>query len=357
MKSRDIAIVTTIAALLIVISAVSAITPESASAYQKNQAASQTSVCGNEFMPINVGCQNTDSLIQGDENAAALTAQQIFPEVKPLPPPPKTATLTVFKEVECTEAVQKKFPESCDPSAYTMNVQSANNPDPISFLGSDTGTPVSLKPGPYEVVETSGLPDEIELVVGKSPDCIGVIEAGQKLTCTITNSLSIVPPTPTDTDGDGFPDDSDNCPTVPNTDQADADGDGIGDACDEETCDGVDNNGDGVIDEDCPATLNVIKEVICTEDLIVNGRCPAPEQFEITVSQQSDPAVFQGSATGTPVSLEPGEYNVEETDAPSLPAPIVTLPPSPSPDCNGNIEAGQELTCTIINEYTVEIPE
>jgi YVTN family beta-propeller protein len=228
-------------------------TPENASAYDKNQAASQASECGNEFLPVNIGCQNTDSEIQGDENAAALTAQQTFPEVKL---PTKTATLTVFKEVECTEAVQNEFPESCDPSAFTMNVQSANSPEPISFLGSDRGTHVSLKPGPYEVDETVGLDPEIKLVVGKSPACIGVIEAGQKLTCTFTNSLSIVLPTPTDTDGDGFPDDSDNCPTVPNTDQADADGDGIGDLCDS-TPNG-DSDGDGIdeLEDNCPTVPN-----------------------------------------------------------------------------------------------------
>src|SRR5262245_20820094 len=35
-----------------------------------------------------------------------------------------------------------------------------------------------------------------------------------------------------DRDGDGVPDEDDNCPAVPNADQADADGDCIGDACD-----------------------------------------------------------------------------------------------------------------------------
>jgi hypothetical protein len=35
-----------------------------------------------------------------------------------------------------------------------------------------------------------------------------------------------------DSDGDGIPDAEDNCPEVPNADQADVDGDGPGDVCD-----------------------------------------------------------------------------------------------------------------------------
>jgi len=80
--NRNFAIVAAIATVLLIttISAVSITTPENAFAYEKNQAASQTNACGNSEIPTNVGCQNTDSQIQGDENAVAQTAQQIFPE-------------------------------------------------------------------------------------------------------------------------------------------------------------------------------------------------------------------------------------------------------------------------------------
>ena len=39
--------------------------------YEKNQATSQVNECGNGFMPYNVGCQNTASQIQGDENGVS----------------------------------------------------------------------------------------------------------------------------------------------------------------------------------------------------------------------------------------------------------------------------------------------
>jgi hypothetical protein len=55
---------------------------------------------------------------------------------------------------------------------------------------------------------------------------------------------------------DGFPDGSDNCPTIPNTDQADTDGDNVGNACDNRpdtsNPDQTDANQDG---EECLAPL------------------------------------------------------------------------------------------------------
>ena len=47
--------------------------------YGKNQAISQANDCGNGFLPENVGCQNTASQIQGDENVVVTAADQAFP--------------------------------------------------------------------------------------------------------------------------------------------------------------------------------------------------------------------------------------------------------------------------------------
>ena len=50
--------------------------------YEKNQAVSQVNDCGNGKYPLNVGCQNTASQIQGDENGVALSEDQSFPEIE-----------------------------------------------------------------------------------------------------------------------------------------------------------------------------------------------------------------------------------------------------------------------------------
>jgi hypothetical protein len=48
------------------------------SAYEKNQATSQASACGNGKLPENIGCQNVASQIQGDENEVSAAAEQSF---------------------------------------------------------------------------------------------------------------------------------------------------------------------------------------------------------------------------------------------------------------------------------------
>jgi hypothetical protein len=51
--------------------------------YGKNQATSEANACGNEFLPLNIGCQNIHSQVQGDKNAVALSAEQRFPSPSP----------------------------------------------------------------------------------------------------------------------------------------------------------------------------------------------------------------------------------------------------------------------------------
>jgi hypothetical protein len=50
---------------------------------QNSQATSQVNDCGNEILPENVGCQNTDKQLQGDNNSCtsnSLVADQVFPD-------------------------------------------------------------------------------------------------------------------------------------------------------------------------------------------------------------------------------------------------------------------------------------
>jgi uncharacterized membrane protein len=78
-KSLTIAVVAAVAVMLV---ATSAAATEDAFAGKKkkyNQAISQANACGNGALPLNVGCQNVGSQIQGDENAVAQAADQVFP--------------------------------------------------------------------------------------------------------------------------------------------------------------------------------------------------------------------------------------------------------------------------------------
>ena len=79
MNSKYLAVVAALAVILVAATALS--TTDSAFAGKKkeySQATSQVNDCGNGELPLNVGCQNTASQIQGDENTAALASEQAF---------------------------------------------------------------------------------------------------------------------------------------------------------------------------------------------------------------------------------------------------------------------------------------
>jgi hypothetical protein len=48
--------------------------------YEKSQAVSQVNDCGNGGWAVNVGCQNTASQIQGDDNSSAQDSSHTFTE-------------------------------------------------------------------------------------------------------------------------------------------------------------------------------------------------------------------------------------------------------------------------------------
>jgi hypothetical protein len=73
MNTKYMFIVAVIAATLL---GTTAVTADSAYAYEKNQAVSQANACGNGELPLNVFCQNLLSQIQGDGNAANVIGVQ-----------------------------------------------------------------------------------------------------------------------------------------------------------------------------------------------------------------------------------------------------------------------------------------
>ena len=96
----------------------------------------------------------------------------------------------------------------------------------------------------------------------------------------------------TDTDGDGVDDDTDNCPDVPNLDQADADGDGLGDLCDDDRDgDEVTNDLDNCPDLPNPDQLDLDGDGLgdaCDDDIDGDGLLNAQELTQGTDAARPD---------------------------------------------------------------------
>lgn len=97
-------------------------------------------------------------------------------------------------------------------------------------------------------------------------DTDGDLEGDSCDVCPLdADSTTCTPPDPSDRDADMVPNAMDNCPDVPNADQADADMDAIGDLCDR--CPMTSNPGDSA----CPATIYAIKQGQMTGAVSVSG--------------------------------------------------------------------------------------
>jgi hypothetical protein len=172
-------------------------TIQNARAYESNQAKSDINECGNGSISTNIGCQNIDSQIQGDENTVAMTGRQQFPA----PPAEETATLIVIKEVKCVEG--EECPGLPSPSEFTLAVV-ASGQDAIPVgEGSEFefGEPIPIPPGDYQVDGDISAPNVPGLdFVNVAPDngCNsgtsgGPIEAGEERTCIFTNNYAPEP--------------------------------------------------------------------------------------------------------------------------------------------------------------------
>jgi hypothetical protein len=78
MNTKSLAVVAVAAVAAMLVASVVGTNTVFAGGYEKNQATSQANACGNGKLPLNIGCQNVGSQIQGDENAVAAAADQAF---------------------------------------------------------------------------------------------------------------------------------------------------------------------------------------------------------------------------------------------------------------------------------------
>jgi Ca2+-binding RTX toxin-like protein len=169
---------------------------------------------------------------------------------------PDSVSFTLDRRVDADALLQ--LLENATYSVYLDNVTSATSitvVDHVDIPNVDDWTSIaaiSVSPGQLEIGNQYRIRivTELDLPVGVIPDA--EFDWDNVL---LRATKADVPPT--DTDGDGVPDSEDNCRNVSNPLQEDADGDGIGDACDQ-TPGGPDDDGDGVPNDqdNCPSVSN-----------------------------------------------------------------------------------------------------
>lgn len=126
---------------------------------------------------------------------------------------------------------------------------------------------------------------------------------------------TVLPPAFADHDGDTIDDAVDNCPDVANEDQADTDGDGIGDACN----DADDTDGDEYANllDNCPDDANPGQED--TDGDGIGDACDPINNVSIDVKPGSDTNPVNCKSKGvTPIAILMDQAGLEAIDVNNL---------------------------------------
>ncbi len=126
---------------------------------------------------------------------------------------------------------------------------------------------------------------------------------------------TVMPPAFADHDGDTIDDAIDNCPDVANEDQADTDGDGIGDACN----DADDTDGDEYANllDNCPDDANPGQED--TDGDGIGDACDPINNVSIDVKPGSDTNPVNCKSKGvTPIAILMDQAGLEAIDVNNL---------------------------------------
>jgi|GEM_PF-3173162 hypothetical protein len=289
-----------------------------------------------------------------------------------------TGTITEGQLINCTivnhdlpghiktiETVNNTNGGTATPANFTVQV-SGNSPSQSAFSGSNSSTTVSIKQGNYSITETT-LPNYVRTFTNS---CTGAIYVGQNITCTITNTyvpppkghITVIEYVNNTYGGTAAANNftvyvSANSPsllsfvgnTISTTVTVSPGNYAVTESAlsgyvqkSATNCTGFVSGGQNITctitNHDLPAHLKVVKMVNNTF-----GGTLVANSFTLHVSGNSPSnSVFQGSSTGTTVSISAGSYAVTESAVPGYAQTSAV-------NCAGNITVGQNITCTITN--------